>query len=383
VTSFFYRGPIPASKSLLNRALLIQSYFPQLIIEGDSGCDDVRYMKAALESFRQKKEIHCGEAGTVLRFMALRASREPGTWKLTGSRRLFERPQQEIALMLEQLGVSCFFSATELKIQGQGWKKPSVPLQVQRSKSSQFVSSLLLNCWNLSFPLEFEMKGQSISEGYWQMSRVMAEDLGMKINQLGSYLSIPEDQRINSFRLSVEMDCSSAFAIAAAAVLVGKAEITNSLTKSLQPDFVFAEILKKMGVGHLEKTERLLPIEINLENSPDLFPILAVLCAFAEGRSRLFGAPQLALKESNRIQKTAELLGLAGFTTAVHSDGLTIDGGGANSKPRAFDFDPDQDHRMVMAATLLRLKGFPITIHQPEVVNKSFPEFWQILGIEP
>ncbi|MNT06759.1 3-phosphoshikimate 1-carboxyvinyltransferase [compost metagenome] len=46
-------------------------------------------------------------------------------------------------------------------------------------------------------------------------------------------------------------------------------------------------------------------------------------------------------------------------------------------------FDPDQDHRMVMAGTLLRMLGYPIKVKSPEAVNKSFPEFWDVMGVKP
>jgi 3-phosphoshikimate 1-carboxyvinyltransferase len=391
VSAFKYQGPIPASKSLMNRALLIQSYFPDLTIQGDSNCDDVLLMKSAVKSLHEKSEIHCGEAGTVLRFMALRAAREPGTWKLTGSKRLFQRPQEDIVLILEQLGVSCRLHPEMMLIKGEGWKRPQVPVLVQRRKSSQFVSSLLLNSWRLSFPLEFETKGQNLSEGYWQMSKGIVEDLGMQLKESGGIQTVPQNQSISESKIEVEMDCSSGFAIAAAAVLDGSVEITNYNSESLQPDRAFFQILKKMGAEislkgstlKVEKSDRLRSIEIDLKDSPDLFPVLAVLCAFAKGSSRLYGAPQLVLKESNRILKTAELLKLAGIPAEIHTDGLTIQGGEPIASHKGFSFNPDLDHRMAMAAALFKLKSYPVTIQTPEVVSKSFPEFWQILGIKP
>lgn len=234
------------------------------------------------------------------------------------------------------------------------------------------------------------MKGQGLSEGYWQMSVLMAENMGLEVGRQGDRFSISPRQKALRASLKAEMDYSSAFVVAVAAVLAGKAELIECGTQSLQPDFQFIEILQKMGaqvslknsVLTVLKTEEILPIEINIENSPDLFPVLAVLCAFAKGSSKIFGAPQLVHKESNRIKKTAELLGQAGVVVRELDDGLIVHGIGSNWKPRAFVFNPDQDHRMAMAGALLRFKSCPIQIVKPEVVNKSFPEFWDILGFK-
>jgi 3-phosphoshikimate 1-carboxyvinyltransferase len=387
---FRFQGEIPASKSMMNRALLVQSYFPQVKIQGNSNCDDVRHMKMAIASFIQKKEMNCGEAGTVIRFMGLRCSREKGLFKLTGSPRLLSRPHDELVYLMNQLSVSCQVLPNQILIQSEGWKKPLLPIRVHRESSSQFATALLLNSWNLPFDLEFEMK-PGVSEGYWKMSVEMARHFGMTIEHRGEMWRIPSGQKVLHFDFAAEPDYSSAFALAAAGALAGETVITNAGETSHQPDFQFISILKRMGalVQHKESSltvkmpTELKHIDIDLQSSPDLFPVLAVLCAFAKGESWLRGAPHLVHKESDRSLKTSELLRLAGFIASVKSDGLHIVGQGAKFRPNTFQFDPDEDHRMAMAAALLKLKGYEIQIHSPQVVSKSFPEFWQVLGIKP
>ncbi len=390
MSHFRFQGEIPASKSMMNRALLIQSYFPQIQIQGNSNCDDVRHMKQAIVSFIQKKEMNCGEAGTVIRFLALRASREKGLFHLTGSKRLLARPHDDLVYMLEQLSVSCQLLPDQILIQSEGWKRPLIPLQVHRNSSSQFATALLLNSWNLPFDLQFEMK-PGVSEGYWQMSVQMAQAIGMHVEQKGHHWTVPAGQKANHFDILMEPDYSSAFAIAAAGALQGEAIITNATKSSFQPDFEFISILKKMGVGvhlngtHLaiKKPDALKAIDVDLNNSPDLFPVLATLCAFAKGESWLRGAPHLVHKESNRIAKTAELLQLAGFICSAKPDGLHIVGQGKQFRLKSFSFDPDQDHRMAMAAGLFKLMGYEVQIQNANVVSKSYPEFWQALSVKP
>lgn len=104
------------------------------------------------------------------------------------------------------------------------------------------------------------------------------------------------------------------------------------------------------------------------------------MCAFARGDSKLFNAPHLVAKESNRILKTSELLRNAGVLTEVLKDGMIIHGG-LEKTNLSFSFDPDSDHRMVMAASCLTLSGAKIDILNKNVVDKSFPEFWQTVGM--
>lgn len=381
-------GSLPASKSLMNRALLVQSYFPTLEVVGQSECDDVKKMKQAVLDLQAHKEIDCGEAGTVLRFMALRASRQPGIWKLTGSPRLFQRPQEDLVFILDQLGVRCQLLTDSILIHSEGWKKSLIPISIHRERSSQFASAVLLNSWNLPFSLEFEFKGHGLSEGYWQMSVEMAKALGMIIEKKREHFNIPAKQVVKQTSYTVEIDYSSAFVVAAAAALGGQVEITNCNEHSFQPDYKFIEMLKAMGVPialrgsslQVSSVKEMRGREFHLADCPDLFPVLAVLCCFAKGESKLLGAPQLAHKESHRIEKTAELLKLAGALIEQKKDGLIIQGLPATWKPRPFVFDPDSDHRMAMAAAILRFRSFPVKVVKPEVVNKSFPEFWKILG---
>lgn len=392
MSPFFFNGKISSSKSLMNRALITQSLNPGLQISGESKCDDVVLMKKAVEEFPHRTEIECGDAGTVLRFMSVRASREKGSFRLKGSYRLFQRPQKDLLFLLEQLSIKTQMLPNELIIESEGWKKPIVPIRIHREKSSQFSTGLLLSCWNLPFPIEFELTPVGLKDSYWNMSVQFVENLGMKIEKKAKdCFLIPAGQNVKVTGVEVEPDYSSVFSIAVAAALLGEARIENVRVSSIQPDFGFIKILKSMKIPILLeksnlgilKAPRISPIDISLSEMPDLFPVLAVLCAFASGESKITGAPRLAFKESNRIQKSSELLKLMGVKNKILPDGIIIEGKGDQLSPRSFAFDPDQDHRMAMAAGILIRAGWEIELKTPEVVKKSFPEFWQILGINP
>ncbi len=423
---FHYRGEIPASKSILNRLLVCQSYTTALHsttlrsttlpttaldVKGESRCDDVLKMRQGLESLFQGKAVDCGAAGTTLRFLALRASRLPGQHRLIGTPRLLSRPQQTLVEIAAQLAVKFDVGPTQIGISSQGWMPPKGPILVDRSQSSQFLSALVLNAWELPFDLRLQMVGGDLSEGYWQMTRQLVERLGMKLkfDSVSNELLIEQGQGIDCTEIRAESDLSSAFAVAAFAALGGQVELENfPLEGSLQPDVAFVGILEQMGLkveslkasssSSVEPTTGLLrisqspgsglngnslkPIEVNLGNCPDLFPVLAILCSLAKGPSRLYGAPQLVHKESNRIAKVAELLEIMGRSCQPQPDGMLIEGRPpdflASKSPVAFD--PDHDHRLAFAAALAAHAGCPIEVTEPSVVNKSFPEFWEVVA---
>ncbi len=387
MSGFSFVGKLPASKSILNRLLLVESYHGALQIEGDSACEDVMVMRAAIEALKRADvDIPVGSAGTVLRFMALRASRIPGKHRLVGHPRLFARPQEELVKILRQLGVTAQLHSDALTVEGNGWKLQGDTLLVPFLRSSQFASSVLLNSWNLPFELFVSLGGQKVSEGYWRMSVRLAQQLGMKVDFWDGDFRVAANQAVLNDVIKAEIDVSSAFALAGVAAVSGSAVFSDFPVNSLQPDVGFVQILSAMGARvetrgtalHVEKSASgLHGIAVNLKTMPDLFPVLAVLCAVAKGDSDLHGAPHLVHKESDRLNRIAELVRKLGRMVEVREDGIKISGElpvlAALGK---LNLDTDHDHRLAFAGAVLQAAGVEIEILHPEVVNKSFPEFW-------
>lgn len=390
--SFSFSGDLDISKSWMNRALILQSYQPEIEILGTSESDDVKLLQTALQDFKTgKNEFYAGLGGTTFRFLALRLSRQPGVYKIKAEKKLFERPQTELISILKQLGITAFFNSekTEFIIDGQGWRSSAdrLLLEIDSLDSSQFLSSVLLNSLGLPFDLVIKNKNSVTSESYFTYTIEMMKSLGVVFENN----TIIKDQKLSISKMTGEVDVSSFFSIAAAAILAGKVRLTNWNSKSLQPDMKFVEFFTQMQIQYqIEGSNFLItkqniqkPLKANLANCPDLFPVLSVLCAVAPGDSHLFGATQLIHKESNRITKTYELLNRCGFQCEIQNDGLKIHGM-PDAKYYAKDlihFNPDGDHRMAFAATLLKLKGFPVLITDPDVINKSYPQFYQHLDL--
>src|SRR5690606_36934659 len=162
-----------------------KSYFPNLNIENRSECDDAVLMEKGLRDLKAGSPVDCGHAGTVLRFIALRAARWRGTHKLTGSKRLFARPQSELLPILRQLGATADFQDESLMIESQGWNLVVDGLYISGARSSQFASAVALNARMLPFDLHFQIESKMASAGYWRMTPEARRKLGMNILESG------------------------------------------------------------------------------------------------------------------------------------------------------------------------------------------------------
>lgn len=386
---FFYRGSLSASKSLLNRAWIVKSFFPELEIFGDSQCRDVMLMKQAVLQVLDStsSRFDCGAAGTVFRFLLTRLSREEGEFELFGDERLISRPHHNLFQALRQLGCEIWIEAkSNIRIQSKGWHVEK-PLAIDLLHSSQFASGLLLSAWNLPKPLQLQLGSQRNSYSYMQMTIAFLRKLGMEILEEDGRIVVPAYQTLQTENYFVEPDMSSAFALAAMAACCGQLEILQFSKESLQPDFRCVEILQKMGVSadirnsvlQVKQAQKLEPFAVDLRNNPDLFPVLAILLSRATGISKITGIETLVYKESNRISNIIDLLSTLGFSCVYQNKEFTLKGQANHEYPPRFSFDPDQDHRLAMAAALAQFQGAEIDILNPTVVDKSFPEFWEIL----
>jgi len=370
----------------MNRARIIESFAPGITLAGRSSCDDVRLMEAALVRLRDgSSEFDCGHAGTVLRFLALRLSRLPGTWVLNGSTRLLNRPQAALVEVLTQLGVHSRSEESRLILESGGWNASAV--QVDGSASSQFLSGLVLNAWDLPAPLTIQLRTPLVSRAYFELTEKMVGYFGMQIDGGEDHWRIEAHQTPRVLPFAVEPDMSSCFAVVACAILGGQAIIENFPRESWQPDAVFRGLLNRMGVDWLQesstlqvrRSENLAPLNLDVNNCPDLVPVLAVLLARANGESRLTGFEHLVHKESDRLHKAQELVTRLGRQCGLSGREFVIHGRAESFSARG-DFDPDEDHRMAMAAQVANWGGASLNILNKDVVNKSFPEFWAIAG---
>ena len=388
---FDFSGRLGSSKSIVNRVLIATSFFPNLEIYHNSYSDDVRRLTDSLRQFAQgETTFDCGAGGTTFRFLCVRLSREVGTFKVYGTSRLLQRPQQGLIDLLAQLGTRVQVYADHFELHATGWKD-TAHVTVDGSQSSQFVSAVLLSAWKLPQPLRIQLTGEQVSSKYIDLTLGVLQALGMHVVYSSTYLMIKAQQTCQLESYFVEPDLSSVFTLATMAAVCGSAEVyggrDNIIGGSMQPDIFGFELLRQAGAQvrfeseflKVIKARALRPIEASLASTPDLFPVLSVVCALAQGTSKLNGARQLRLKETDRLAWTAAFLRSLGRQVEEFDDGLIIHGRPGGTDVADITISCDQDHRAVMAAAIARAVGFPVQVTDAEHISKSFPEFWWCL----
>ncbi len=388
-----WQGRVGPSKSIANRALIISSFSRSQLKVEENLSEDIQYLKNALAELKEgKSDFYLGEGGTSFRFFALRASRESFEITIKGSESLFRRPMDELIDLLEQLGVKISSGKNQIKVKGPWRPKDKVIIDCQ--KSSQFASAFVLSSIGLSYEFDVFLESLSSSKSYFSMSlNLMNELTNSNVHLNGDQLSWRSTSEINTKSLEgfkIEDDWSSAASVGCLAALSeGEVRIENLFAESVQSDSKIREIFSQMGISNdmqnnvwsVRGSSDYRGVSIDLEQSPDLFPVLSVLCAFAQSGSIFTGLKNLRYKESNRLKNIELLMDALGVGFESNDDSLKI------LKPvdrkdlsslKPIDLSPDSDHRIAMAGAVAIQAGARVTIRDKGVVKKSFAHFWEI-----
>jgi 3-phosphoshikimate 1-carboxyvinyltransferase len=377
---------ITGSKSETNRLLILQQFYPNLIIENVSNSDDAVLMKTALES--SSNEINIGHAGTAMRFLTAYFSvKENSEIILTGSHRMKERPIKILVDALISLGADIKYVENEgfppLKITGKKLTKSFV--EIEGNVSSQYISALLLIAPTLQNGLQLKFKGNVTSVPYIKMTLQLLEEIGIAYSWENNLITIHPKPIISSKTIEVESDWSSASYYYSLCALSPSSEIilTSYKQTSLQGDAVLAKIYEHFGVettfGENSITLRNKEISdinllnLNLISAPDIAQTIAATCFGLGTECFLTGLHTLKIKETDRlVALKTEIEKLGG---EVEITGETLHLKKAATIKENISIATYHDHRMAMAFAPLALK-VPIVIEDADVVSKSYPSFW-------
>ncbi len=387
------RISLPSSKSISNRALIINalSYSPYPL-SNLSDSDDTKVMLEALNSNNSKFDI--GHAGTAMRFLTAFLSKIVGEWEITGSERMQQRPISILVDALRQLGAKIEYLKNEgfppLKITGSYLSGKTIELD--GSVSSQYITALLLIAPTLENGLTLRLTGEITSRSYIELTLGLMARFGIKYHWEGNEIHIPE-QHYFPIDFTVESDWSGASYWYQVLALCEKGEIflENLELDSLQGDagisdwfipFGIISTQEKGGVL-LTKTNNTKPeklVQDFIEN-PDVAQTMACLCVALNVPFHFSGLKTLKIKETNRIAALQnELAKFGAFITEPEEGELAWDG---TINPEACQKNPlvetYHDHRMALSFAPFALTGKTVLIHDPMVVTKSYPGFWNDL----
>jgi 3-phosphoshikimate 1-carboxyvinyltransferase len=346
----------------------------QLIVSGRSG---------KLNSTAEP--IYLGNSGTSMRLLAAVAGLGRGTYSLTGTDRMAERPIQDLIDALEQIGIRIRSKSPKgcPPVEVKGGPLRGGPVSVNCRKSSQYLSALLLIAPYSEKGLDITVTEGPVSKPYVDMTIDVMDKFGVTVAREGyDRFKVAGKQTYRAGSYMVEADASQAgYFWAAAAVCGSRIKVKGITEDSRQGDVIFAKLLAAMGCeiqkdydGISVKGRRLRAAEIDMGDVPDMVPTLAVVAAFAEGTTVIKNVSHLRAKESDRLTSVANELVRMGIDARCSDDQLIVTGG----KPHGAAIETYGDHRIAMSFAVAGLVTPQTFILDENCVEKSFPEYWTV-----
>ena len=393
---------IPASKSMAHRAIIAAS-----LAHGVSHITNITFSQdilATIDCMRQlgakitttndccliegikeithtNEEIYCNESGSTLRFLIPIFSLCNHEVIFTGSKRLLERPLSIYHSIYKEQGLT--FKQEYSKVITNGKLKP-MHYHIPGNISSQFISGLLFTLPLLKDASTITITPPFESSSYVLLTIEMLKRFGVTIiQQDATTFYIPGKQNYKACNYQVEGDYSQFAFFAVYAAIHGTLDITNVNHDSSQGDRQILSILKDFNVqietidnGYRIHQSELIAHDIDLKNCPDLGPIACVAAMYAKGKTRIYNAARLRIKESDRIAAMEEEL--QKFNVKIHSSEDEIFIEGNSSYTCTTDLEAHNDHRIVMALTIASACSQSTTcIHHAQAIAKSYPTFFE------
>lgn len=379
---------LPASKSISNRALIINALAGNHSqLHNLSDANDTQLMLRLVNS--PEKTIDVEDAGTTMRFLTAFFAVNNQNKILTGTSRMKERPIGLLVDALRTLGASIAYLEKDgyppLEIKGFSAQKTNT-LSIRGDVSSQYISALMMVAPALPQGLTLNLLGKVGSRPYIEMTASIMKHFGATCELLSDKVIIPH-QEYHSATYTVESDWSAASYWFALAALAEKANITlpRLSLQSLQGDSVIVSIMEKLGVHavmkndllHLSQQESENEISWDFTHCPDLGQTVAVVCAAKGIRGNFTGLESLRIKETDRIAALQNELRKVGADLIEH-DSAHWTLVPSPTLPQSASFATYKDHRMAMAFAPLATR-MAVEIDKPEVVKKSYPNYWNDL----
>ncbi len=337
-------------------------------------------------------EIGCLESGNTLRFVVPIAAALGGSWRLTGSGRLPQRPMGVYRELLPCHGVEYRTEGKdELPLKLSGKLKPGT-FSLPGDISSQFITGLLLALPLLPGDSEIVLTSALESEGYVNLTLFVLRDFGIEIEKTARGWRVPGKQTYQVRDYTVEGDWSqAAFFLSMAALdpAGSKVRLHGLDPDSTQGDKACVERFQEFGLksawengvltlwnpAATEPFGGLLGHEIDVSQIPDMLPALSVCAALSKGQTLFYNAERLRLKESDRLSAMEDAINRLGGKALAGKDSLTVTGvpllSGGTAEGR-------NDHRVVMALAAGALRSRePVSVTEEWSIRKTYPGFFE------
>ncbi|MBQ0049315.1 MAG: 3-phosphoshikimate 1-carboxyvinyltransferase [Bacteroidales bacterium] len=392
---------LPASKSISNRALVLNALSGEEgRLENVSDCDDTFVMQRALsqkKDYTEKQAEVCHidimAAGTSMRFLTAYLCTREGTWEITGTERMRQRPIRILVDALRRLGACIDYVESEgfppLRIQGKTLEGGEMTLE--GNVSSQYISALLMVGPTLAQGLTLRLTGGIVSRPYIDMTLKMMRDFGAEAAWEGEDCIRVRPTGYRSTPYTIENDWSAAsYWYELVALTPGSSAVLPGLFReSMQGDQVVQDIFAQLGVeSRFEQGgvvlshngQRCTRLDLDMLRCPDLAQTVVVSCCMLNVPFRITGLQSLKIKETDRIHALRTELRKLGYVVNEAEDSILYWEGQRCAEVEQPAIDTYDDHRMAMAfAPCCQVRGC-IRINHPEVVSKSYPNFFEAIG---
>lgn len=391
---------LPASKSIGAR-YLVATYFagtlPADPIFDDS--EDMMVLQQALLSIYSDEEpidygdspIDVNASGTAYRFVTAVCASSPGAdYVITGIPRLMSRPITPLTDLLREAGAKISF----LGLNGEG------PLRITGGNieggnftirgdiSSQFISAVMLVAPSWRKGVHVDFSTPLVSKPYLEMTARLMRKFGINVNLTDKFVDVEPGKYEEPEGFKVEADWSAASFFYEACALSGNPVDINDLVSpadSLQGDSTVVSLFSLLGVESEFKQQGVSIdksgntgeyVEFDFTNCPDLFLPFAVACLFSEVKFKFSGVKNLRLKESDRLASLKDEAVKFGYVIKLGEDSAEWAGEKIEAEKDPV-VDPHNDHRVAMSFAMAAIKTGEVKVSHPEVVEKSFVNFWQ------
>ena len=396
---------IPPSKSLAHRAIICACLAPgrSVISNIDYSVDiratieGMRHLGASIkedkdtlfidgiETFQYDGDVvNCHESGSTLRFFLPLFSLTGKRATFSGSKRLIERPQNVYEMLFQEQGID--FVRTYPNIIIDGRLKPG-ELTLKGNVSSQFITGLLFALPLLEADSKIHIEPPFESRSYVDLTIQMLKCFQIIVEYEDAYtLAIKGNQQYQPTDVLVEGDYSQLVFWASLGVLNHSVETHGLDLHSLQGDKKTIDIFQSMnaGIKVLDDGYQFCPGTLNgtvidLNDCPDLGPMLFALATQANGKTTFQNAGRLRIKESDRIEAMETELKKLGCSISSTFGTVTITG--PVKLQGNVTLHGHNDHRIVMALSILAtIADEPITIDDAQAISKSYPGFFKDLA---
>lgn len=408
-----WKVTVPGSKSMTNRALLIAALSDgEVELQGVLFSDDSRYFLSSLQSLgfelkiseeekavqiigcngripKKEAEIYVGSAGTAARFLTAMLGLSDGVYTINASEQMKKRPMKPLFELLTGIGAEITYLEEEgflpIRIKGAAKETP-VNVSLDISKSTQFLSAMLLISPMLKQGLNVHITSEKTDGSYIRITRNMMKEFGVEVSFDGTDYQVGAGAVYSRKHYVIEPDMSAAcYFYGAAAVTGGSAVVRNVHMDNTQGDLKFLSVLEQMGCTVCDTEEgvcvtgpengALKGIDINMNDFSDQTMTLAAIAPFASEKVHVSGIGHIRLQESDRIHGIVTELTRLGIKCEEEEAAVTIYPG----KPQSGMVETYEDHRMAMAFSLIGLRADGIRIHNPSCCRKTFEEYFEVL----